>query len=104
MVKLFTSSIKVFNNMIVGQVCFVPKSKDDSGWYFGHIEYGDVEDCDPMYVLADEIAKKERTQKTVANKFDGIGSLTLDEIAKKSWQLSQAQKAQLIGLIVSRLS
>ena len=94
---------KVFNNMVVGQVCFVPKSKDDSGWYFGHIEYGDVEDCDPKYIVADEIAKKERTQKTVAKKFDGIGSLTLNEIVEKSWQLNQAQKAQLIGLITSRI-
>lgn len=97
-------SKKCFKNMIVGQICFVPKSKDNSGWYFGHIEYGDVEDCDPKYIVADEIAKKEQTQKTVANKFDGIGSLTLNEIVEKSWQLNQAQKAQLIGLIVSRLS
>lgn len=97
-------SKKCFKNMVVGQICFVPKSKDNTGWYFGHIEYGDVEDCDPMYVLADEVAKKEQTQKTVAKKFDGIGSLTLNEIVEKSWQLTQAQKAQLIGLIVSRLS
>ena len=32
-------SKKCFKNMIVGQTCFVPKSKDDSGWYFGHIEW-----------------------------------------------------------------
>ena len=95
---------KCFRDMIVGQICFVPKSKDDSGWYFGHIEYGKVEECDPKYIVADEIAKKEQTQKTVAKKFDGIGSLTLNEIVEKSWQLNQAQKAQLIGLIVSRLS
>ena len=96
-------SHKVFKSMIVGQVCFVPKSKDNSGWYFGHIEYGDVEDCDSKYIVADEAAKKERTQKTVAKKFDGIGSLTLNEIVEKSWQLNQAQKAQLIGLITSRI-
>jgi hypothetical protein len=96
-------NISAFKHLVVGQIFFVPKSKDDTGWYLGHIEYGDVEDCDPKYIVADEAAKKERTQKTVAKKFDGIGSLTLNEIVEKSWQLNQSQKAQLIGLIVSRL-
>jgi len=96
-------NMKPFKHMVVGQIFFAPKSKDDTGWFLSDLEYGEILEVDSHHYVSDEIAKKHRTQKTVANKFDKIGKMTLDELREASWALSQEQKAQLIGLITSRI-